>query len=301
MKKHIQWILLSVGGFIATVVTVFNDNTIIVKIGKISLFICMIWAIGLSICCLYKWGKNMYKKISNIDKLGELIEKLQQLSEQLEYKLQLPGNNLVQGDKNVFCPITSSSYVDDSSIVGNELCKIIDNEKNIKELHIICFGRNGFGGVIEHIINKKINIVVKVVVFNAEAHPDICQADDKKHIERNIVEWLKDSDNIEVIVSEIPPMVRAAVVYAGNGIEEPYAIWGSIQSYRFAYNAVQKRISLEKPRHSMVSVCRARETVEGDFHILIKCFEEEFSRLEKAGRKAMVMSDSDGNDCVMYK
>lgn len=252
-------------------------------------------------------GFFVYIEISNMDEkldsFEKSVEKFQKLCDKIGNDLQVPGNCSVQEDTNkkVLCPIQESSYVEDSVRVGNELCDIIDKEKNIKELHIICFGRNGFGGVIEHIVNKKINIAVKVIVFNADANPGICHTDDKSRIERNIIEWLKDSNNIEVIVSNIPPMIRAAVVYAENGTGAPYAIWGSIQSYRFAYyNDVQRKISLERPKNSLVSVCRAGKTVEGDFRTLVKCFEEEYSRLKSDSRKAVVTKNVNGEDCVTY-
>lgn len=249
-------------------------------------------------------GFFVYIEISNMDeKLDSFEKSVEKLCDKIENDLQVPRNCSVQDDTNkkVLCPIQESSYVEDSVRVGNELCDIIDKEKNIKELHIICFGRNGFGGVIEHIVNKKINIAVKVIVFNADANPSICHTDDKSRIERNIIEWLKDSNNIEVIVSNIPPMIRAAVVYAENGTGASYAIWGSIQSYRFAYyNDVQRKISLERPKNSLVSVCRAGKTVEGDFRTLVKCFEEEYSRLESGSNKAVVTKNSNGEYCVTY-
>lgn len=303
MKKNFTLMISMISGIIAVLavmVEIFDQSQEIKNLAHIIFYVSIILVIIFMGFFVYIEISNMDEKIDSFEKS---VEKFQELCDTIENDLQVIGNCSVQDDANKknLCPIQESSYVEDSVRVGNELCDIIDKGKKLKELHIICFGRNGFGGVIEYIVNKKINIAVKVIVFNADANPDICHVDDKSRIERNIIEWLKDSSNIEVIVSNIPPMIRAAVVYAENEKGRPYAIWGSMQSYRFAYyNDVQRKISLERPKNSLVSVCRAEKTVERDFRTLVKCFEEEYSRLKSDSRKAVVTKNVKGEDCVTY-
>lgn len=206
------------------------------------------------------------------------------------------------GQKTNFCPVKTSSYVENSEDVSNELYKLLkDKRKEIEELDIICFGRNGFGGAVKYIIERNINIRVRIIVFNAKSHPDICQPDDETIIKRNIEEWLKGSKRIEVIMSDIPPMVRAAVAYTLDKEGSLHAIWGTMQSYRFAFDLDGKKISLEKPTNSLISICEENKTVSGDFNMLINSFEEEFDRLEENSQTAKLVSKGRGKSEVVFE
>ena len=192
-------------------------------------------------------------------------------------------------DYQEFCPIRNSSYAENSEEVNSALFKLLqERTSEIKKLDIICFGRQGFGGCVGYIIAKKINVNVEIIVFNPKKHQDICKKDDESKIRENITTWLRDSDKIEVIVSDIPPMIRAAVAYTEDKNGKLCAIWGTVQSYRFALD-YQNNIFLEKPRNSLISICDDSKTVTGDLYTLVNCFEEEFNRLKKHGHTAKLI------------
>ena len=60
---------------------------------------------------------------------------------------------------------------------------------------------------------------------------------------------LSNDVTVEVYASNIPPSIRACVIY-----EQGRPIWGAMQSYRF-----EKRndggLSLQKPSRSLIAVC----------------------------------------------
>lgn len=102
-------------------------------------------------------------------------------------------------------------------------------------------------------------------------------------------------------MSEIPPMVRAAVAYTASKDGALYAIWGSMQSYRFALNPDTKAISLEKPSNSLISICEEGKTVAGDLYALTNSFEEEFKRLEKHSQTVRIISKSHGKREIVFE
>ena len=248
--------------------------------------------------------KSLKREIARFNELFPIVEQMKQDIEEVKtsnIQLEASIQNLKNDPQKNLCPIKNSSYVETSEDVNNELYELLKvKKKEIKELHIICFGRNGFGGAVKYIIERKIDIKVRIIVFNPESHPDICQKDDNIIINKNIENWLKGAKKIEVIVSEIPPMIRAAVAYTKdkNGILKP--MWGSIQSYRFAHNPDTKAISLEKPANSLISVCEENKTVIGDLYALVNSFEEEFKRLEENSKIARCIRNR-GKSEIIYE
>ena len=241
---------------------------------------------------------NVLNVTNRIDNLEQNIVTLIKKSEQIQMNIQ----DLKTDSQKEFCPVTTSSYVESSEDVNNELYRLLkDKKKDIKEIHIICFGRNGFGGAVKYIVERKIDIKVKIIVFNPESHPDICQADDNIIIKRNIETWMKESKKIEVIMSETPPMVRAAVAYTANKDGTLRGVWGSIQSYRFALNPDTKAISLEKPVNSLISICEECKTVTGDLYALVNSFEEEFRRLEEHSQTAKIIQKAHGKREIIFE
>lgn len=130
-------------------------------------------------------------------------------------------------------------------------------------------------------------IKIRIVLFNVASHPDICLNNDKNTIDDNIIKWKKKPNTIEVLVSDTPPMVRAAVAYGENNGER-VAMWGTMQPYRFRYDEVLGSISLEKPSHSLISVVDQKSTCATDFYALVNCFEEEFERLQSTSKVAVI-------------
>ena len=227
------------------------------------------------------------------------IQDIKNLNQQIQ--IEVCKQKTDQGNK--ICPVVNSAYVESSEEVNHHLFNILKN-RDIEKLCIICFGRRGFGGLVNWINEKKIETDVSIIVFNPEAQPSICRDDDKDIIERNIKDWLKDSNNTnkktEIFVSDIPPMIRAAVAYSKDNTNSLRAVWGTLQSYRFASRGTSS-ITLEKPPASLISVCDEERTTAADFQSLVRCFEEEFERLKKASHIPYVANDGHGRKSITYK
>lgn len=314
-------VIFAVMGVISELVTICSLSDLVKTVSQFITYICLAVVAIMIVIYVILW-------LEAGTKYGEILQVISQLDQKMDNLHGLSNfeaqTNIVQKDieslKNetaqiqmntqklnidpqiIFCPVKTSSYVENSEDVNNELYRLLKNKKkDIKELHIICFGRNGFGGVVKYIIECEIDINVKIIVFNPQSHPDICLANDDVIIRRNIETWLKGSKKIEVIVSEIPPMVRAAVAYVADKDGTLHAIWGSIQSYRFALNPDTKAISLEKPTNSLISVCEESKTVTGDLYALVNSFEEEFRRLEEHSQIARIISKPHGKSEIVFE
>jgi len=314
-------VFFAVIGGVSAIVTVYSSSDIVKAVSQFITYVCIAIVAVMIVMYLITWFETEMKndkildKISNIEgrmgslsRLSNIISQVSNLEQDIKdlkegnIKIQENTQNLKADPQTIFCPVKTSSYVENSEDVNNELYRLLkEKKKEIKELHIICFGRNGFGGAVKYIIERKIDIKVKIIIFNPEAHSDICQAGDNIIIKRNIETWLKGSDKIEVIMSEIPPMVRAAVAYTADKDGALYAIWGSIQSYRFALNPDTKAISLEKPSNSLISICEESKTVAGDLYALANSFEEEFKRLEKYSKTVRIMSKAHGKREIVFE
>lgn len=304
---------------VSGLVTIYSPEGIVKTVSQFVTYVCLAVVVIMMVMYVILWLEAGTKYGEILQEISQLHEKIDNLNGLSNFQIQ---TNLFKADieilkegtaqiqkntqslnvdpKIAFCPVKTSSYVDSSEDVNTELYSLLKNKKkDIKELHIICFGRNGFGGAVKYIIERRIDINVKIIVFNPQSHPDICQANDDVIIKRNIEMWLKGSKKIEVIVSEIPPMVRAAVAYTADkeGILQP--IWGSIQSYRFAMNPDSKDISLEKPTNSLISICEESKTVTGDLYTLVNSFEEEFKRLEEHSQTAKIISSGGKIEIVL--
>lgn len=314
-------VFFTVIGWVSAIVTVYSSSNIVKTFSQFITYVCIAIVALMIVMYLITWFESRMKnddileKIAHIESQMDSFSSLSNITSQVskleqnivdlkEGNIKIHENiqNLNSDPQTIFCPVKTSSYVENSEDVNNELYKLLkEKKKELKELHIICFGRNGFGGAVKYIIDRRINIKVKIIVFNPESHSDICQADDNVIIKRNIETWLKGSNNIEVIVSEIPPMVRAAVAYAADKDSALYAVWGSIQSYRFALNPDTKAISLEKPSNSLISICEEHKTVAGDLYALANSFEEEFKRLEKHSQTVRIISKAHGKREIIFE
>lgn len=195
------------------------------------------------------------------------------------------------------CPAHDKTYLKDADEADDELCKLlIERSSEIKELHIICYGRNGFGGrrgPVQTIIKKHLDIQVKIIVFDPRNYVEIQKTSDNENIRKNIIEWKENSDKIEVFATKIPPMIRAAVAYSEDDNGVLHAIWGKIQAYRFRYDPVENKITPEKYKHSLIAVADERNSTAEDFNMLVQCFTEEFERLQRNSSNAGI--DEDGN------
>lgn len=314
-------VFFAVIGVVSGLVTVYSSSDTVQMVSQFITYVCIAIVVVMIVMYLITWfeigmkNNDILEKISNIESQMDSFSNLSNISTQVS-KLEQDivdlkkSNILIQENtqslkadsQTIFCPVKTSSYVENSEDVNNELYKLLKEKKNeLKELHIICFGRNGFGGAVKYIIERRIDIKVKIIVFNSESHSDICQADDNVIIKKNIETWLKGSNKIEVIMSEIPPMVRAAVAYTADKNGALHAIWGSIQSYRFALNPNTKAISLEKPSNSLISICEKSKTVAGDLYALVNSFEEEFKRLEEHSQTVKIHSKAHGKREIVFE
>lgn len=306
-------LVLAVVGAISAVVTIYAPvNNIVRTVSLFVTYVCFAALAVMLVMYLIKWleiGIKNGETFQIVAKLEQDIRGVEDIAGQInELKNDITAlkeennRNLEIDSQKKFCPIKTSSYIESSEDVNNELHKLLKNKVNeIKELHIICFGRNGFGGAVKYIIERSFDIKVKIIVFNPQSHPDICLATDDVMIRRNIETWLRGSKEIEVIMSEIPPMIRAAVAYIGDKDGNLKAIWGSIQSYRFAFDPDTKAISLEKPVNSLISICEESKTVVGDFCALVNSFEEEFKRLEEHSQTARIIPKAHGKSEIVFE
>ncbi|WP_301006707.1 hypothetical protein [Helicobacter sp. UBA3407] len=265
---------------------------VLVVIGMIVLYLIQFFSVGIDNNDIDEKISNIHTEISTLSTSFNQIKKdIANYKGDMEDKYDEICMNTKQilNDKRIgMCPIISSSYVEDPEDVNTLLHTLLKNYgEHIKELHIICFGRKGFSGNVEYIINKKMKIKIRIVLFNAAAHSDICLDNDENTINENIIKWKKKPNTIEVLVSDTPPMVRAAVAYGENNGKK-VAMWGTMQSYRFRYDEVSNSISLEKPSHSLISVVDQKSTSANDFYALVNCFEEEFERLESTSKVAVI-------------
>lgn len=314
-------VFFTVIGVASELATIYFSSDLVKAVSQFITYVCLAVVAIMIVIYVIRWfesGTKYGEILQGISQLDQKIDNLSGLSN-FETQANIFRNDIeslkketAQIQKNTqklnidsqitFCPVKTSSYVENSEDVNNELYRLLKNKKKeIKELHIICFGRNGFGGAVKYIMERGIDINVKIIVFNPQSHSDICLANDDVIIRRNIETWLKGSKKIEVIVSDIPPMVRAAVAYAADKDGTLHAIWGSIQSYRFALNPDTKAISLEKPSNSLISICEESKTVTGDLYALVNSFEEEFRRLEEHSQIARLISKPHGKCEIVFE
>lgn len=158
----------------------------------------------------------------------------------------------------------------------------------ITEVHIVCFGRNAYEQAINYIVETCRNITVKVIFCNTEKNKAICLKDDDRkiceQIKKLLVKCTKWNIKIEIFVSDIPPAIRASIVYAGK----KGAVWGAIQSYNFVWEGQQ--LTLVRPEESLIVV--GDETCsKKDFNGIISCIEDEFKRLGRSVNKKALIND----------
>lgn len=264
--------------------------------------------IGLTVCCialliglfLYYTAKqvtNIFKKLQNSEQtLTDLNSKLQDLMKAKNGD----ETNPLSSRRYETCPALEKTYYSDVDDVDSELRKLLrSSDPRIKELHIICYGRNGFGKNVDFIIKRsqELDIKLRIVVFNPKIVPEICLDTDYDLILENIKKWKTVSPNVEVYVSNIPPMIRAAVAYSykdnRTSSKALHPVWGTVQAYRFAYKNAEKKFTIENPECSLISVVNEKNTVSDAFQMVIKYFENEYTRLVKYSKIAVLNSEHD--------
>lgn len=209
--------------------------------------------------------------------------------------------------------------------VTADLMKMLEMNHRISEIKIICFGRSGYGEIVQQIYERNLPIKVKIIVCNPEKNEFICRRDDAGNIKNLIKSML--GHHAEVYVSDIPPAIRASAVYIrddedGTEAASPavvsnqqvssrshvrvkeeeddgnrassHAVWCAIQSYQFTLGA-DRKIELSRPRKSLITTCDESSS-KSDFEGIVKCFESEFNRLYNSS----MIPDINANGDVVF-
>jgi len=141
-------------------------------------------------------------------------------------------------------------------------------------MKIICYGTNKYGRIIEDVITNLHNINLEVIVCSPFVNM-FGNNIDKNRMFENINDMLK-ADNISVMISEIPPTIRAAAVYDDAGVP----IWCSMQPY---YIFKGERLMLRGEAYAPAIVNdKNNNLVLTD---MVHYFEMEFSRLKKHSKE----------------
>ena len=187
--------------------------------------------------------------------------------------------------------IPRSNFEYRTSVVTRRLEDFVkDHASEISEVHIICFGRNGYEQAINFIAESYHDIPVKVIFCNPEKNQIICRKDDDTKIRTNAAELLMKreglSAKIDIFLSDIPPAIRASIVYS----KERGPVWGAIQSYNFEWE--KGRLTVVRPKKSLITV--GDETIaRSDFERIIKCISDELLRLGGSVKKKAELRDKE--------
>lgn len=219
---------------------------------------------------------NILKDISGIGEqvsnLAANISALEATACGLQNTCDTTRSTVTECQSNILLKLDSRSRFKYNTIdVTKELSDLLDSNKNIEEIRIICFGRSGYGDIVQHISEKSLNINVSIIVCNPKRNKFICRKDDEEKINQHIKHMLEN--DVTVFVSDIPPAIRASAVYVkGN------PIWCAIQSYQFEKGESGK-IEMVRPKESLIVTCNEGSS-KSDFDGIVKCFENEYTRLE---------------------
>jgi len=128
---------------------------------------------------------DSFKK--SVEKVGEQYAEFQKYVQSMEQTI---------GDK-IVCPACNATFKYNSTDVTTETKSFLVKHPNA-EIHIICYGRNVYGEVIDHIREKKLNVKVKIIVYNPNADSSICRQGDDTRILDHIVDILNGKVSVEV-------------------------------------------------------------------------------------------------------
>lgn len=275
MKKNIMAIIGLVNFVLAALAglcTIYMKHEIVLNIAPIIMNITFV--IFLIVLIYYVFGALIgfreYKNEKNYnDRLIQVVTEMKQQYELFNNNMELMEDSL---SEKIVCPAHKTIFEYTSTDVTQITNQLLDRHPTAK-IRIICFGRNGYGDVIEHVKEKKLKVQVEIIVYYPYGKECICRPTDTQDILHHIRKMLESETPVKVYATNIPPSIRACVI-SENG----KAIWGAIQSYRF-----EKRndgeISLVKPKESLIPVC-GEYTANKDFNGLVRCFEEEFQYLK---------------------
>lgn len=282
-KKYTKWnkglfTIISVGlGMSGTIVSVFvglpDELKLIIRIVSAIFFII---ACALIINLLYGWVNNIRKRNKKIKEVYKNSVSLEDAFRRVEEKVDQNCELMQQHMKN------ESNFRFVTTDTTSELFRILDNNREITAIRIICYGRNAYQEVVQHINSKQLKINVQMIMCNPNENSDICNDSDKNMICSQIEEMLKYSCRPKIYVSTIPPTIRASTVYID---EKP--IWSVTQAYTFRRE--NGKITYRVPERSVISVCDITRN-KADMNDVVKCFDEEFKRLKSHSKKAILLN-----------
>lgn len=240
---------------------------------------------------------NNIKTIKKItDNLSELNKKVVKLDETVNKIIEESIKNFndtcnqtrkkVNGcQEEIIAKLNDKSYFQyHTTDVTTQLKNLLDTNKKIDEIRIICFGRSGYGEIVQHIEEKGLPIKLKIIVCNPKKNQFICNQNDLRKINELIDVMLRIK--AEIYLSDIPPAIRASTVYVKGE-----AIWSVTQSYQFK-RVSDKKIELTRPKESLIVTCDEHNS-KRDFDGIVKCFQSEYERLLE--KYLIPKKDNDGN------
>lgn len=282
------------GGILGTIVTIFSETPWVKN-----------WAPyifgGIATISLTIFVMNAYEDISSIwENLIEKLTDIKELSKRLKDILDVyesDGGKLetIVESTDTFskeCSMTRdrvlksqdsilqkmdgrTSFHYDTTETNQELIRLLDKNREIDELRIICYGRSGFGEIAQALKDKHLKLNAKVIMCDASKNQEICRRNDQENISRQ-AEIMVES-GMKVYLSNIPPSIRACTAYIKG---KP--VWSTTQSYQFERVNNDKK-TLVRPEHSLIIVCDENSSYK-DFTKVVNSFNKEFERLMTASR-----------------
>lgn len=231
--------------------------------------------------------ENYQNIVDSINRLDESVNDL---------NIEIIKNHIEEIEHGLLNKLNeSSNFKFRTSETTRELEIFIEKKenKNIKKVRIICFGRNGYGQTIDYIADNHPNIEIEMIVCNPTKNSVVCKPTDIDDIQRYIISASK-AQKSRILVSDVPPSIRAAIVYSEDKkTKKLIAVWGIVEPYKFAqYNngVILKRS--DSSEEALIAKCDSKITNANDFNGIINYIEREFAYLEKHSHEPEIKSDT---------
>ncbi len=296
-KTKVILALLGTLEVISWVVTVFSDNVIVKRVCQILYIAIPIIGLVIYLCLFVRFcirEAREFQKMKSVAGTFQEIETLVQNNQEYQHKM----DDILSEIKKISSPINDvEHYLQKQSILRyftldetEHLKRLLDTNSTVTKIRIICFGRNVYGEIVNHIYEKRLPIKIEIIMCNPEENKEICLDADDRKIRENCKALLRNKAG--VYVSDIPPAIRAATVYAGET-----AILVCVQSYQFKRE--KGRLTLDRPESSVIITCDER-SLKVDFDGVVHYFEKEYERLWQSSRKPQIKKDSNGEEEIVF-
>ncbi len=292
MKKKLASGILVFWGAIGTLVSIYGSNEKLQNFAKIATIIVFVFLAIVILFIIQEFAVKFKAQIEEFMSIKEQLSNIniKELNNQL-VKMDDTITDMINKTKNfdetcyqtrekvngcqeeIIAKLNDKSYFQyHTTDVTSQLKKLLDSNSKISEIRIICFGRSGYGEIVQHIEEKNLSIKIKIIICNPIKNKFICNRNDSNKI-KDLIEIMYRI-NAEIYLSDIPPAIRASTVY-----EKDEAIWSATQSYQFKRISKDK-IILTRPKESLIVTCDEHNS-KRDFNGIVKCFESEYERLLK--------------------